>query len=57
MTTLAHDATMLGIPVDTGRLFDGGDPSYELWIASLIERVHATKQRQARQEQRAMKGR
>lgn len=35
---MARDAALLGIPVDTVRLFDGAD-DYGLWIASVIEEV------------------
>jgi hypothetical protein len=42
VTTLAHDATLLGIPVDTGRLYDGDDPGYELFLWALITRLQDT---------------
>lgn len=46
MTTLAHHAALLGIPVDTGRLYDGDDPGYELFLWALVERVQATLRQQ-----------
>jgi hypothetical protein len=45
VTQLAHDAVMLKIPVDTGRLFDG-DRDYELWIGALVDRVYVTRRKQ-----------
>lgn len=39
---LAHDAALLGIPVDTGRLFDG-DERYELWIGTVVDLVADTR--------------
>lgn len=46
MTMLAHDAALLGISVDTGRLFDG-DERYGLWIGTVVDRVADTKRRAA----------
>jgi hypothetical protein len=46
---LAHDCVMLEIPVDTGRLYDGDDPYYELWLRTLAQKVEVTKRAQAQQ--------
>lgn len=46
MTKLAHDCVLLGIPVDTWRLFYCDDPFYELWLTGLADRVHDTKRTQ-----------
>ncbi len=50
MTRLAHDCALLGIPADTGRLFDGDDPNYELWLVGLVERVNHTKRTQEKKK-------
>lgn len=42
MTQLAHDLALLRIPFDSWRLFDGGDPNYELWLHMVIGRVNTT---------------
>lgn len=42
MTLLAHDAAMLGLPVDTARLYDGDDPHYELWLWAVVDRLKDT---------------
>lgn len=46
MTSLVHEATLLGVPVDTGRLYDGDDPGYELFLWGVIDRVRDTVRRQ-----------
>lgn len=43
MTDLAHDAALLGISVDTVKLYEGDDPNYELWLYALTERVRSTR--------------
>lgn len=30
---------ILGIPVDTTRLYEGGDPHYVLYLAALVDEV------------------
>lgn len=45
MTDLAHDCALLKIGVDTGRLYDGDDPHYEIWLSALRDRVAATRRR------------
>lgn len=45
---------VLGIAADPGRLYDGDDPFYELWLMGVCERVEAT-HREA--ESRAKRGR
>lgn len=47
MTILAHNAALLGIPVDAGRLYDGDDPYFERWLHSVSEMVFATLRKQA----------
>jgi hypothetical protein len=42
---LVHEAALLGIPVDTGRLFDGDD-HYELWLWAIVRSVKDTLRRQ-----------
>ena len=42
MTSLVYQATMYGVPVDTGRLYDGDDPGYELFLWAVVDRVAAT---------------
>jgi ribosomal protein L13E len=48
LTELAHDAALLGINVDTGRLFDCAD-DYPLFIEALVSRVAETREQIARQ--------
>lgn len=43
MTQLAHDAALLGIPADTGRLYDGEDPDYLLWLSQVVDRVNESR--------------
>jgi hypothetical protein len=38
---------VLGIAADPGRLYDGDDPLYELWLHGLCERVEAVKRDEA----------
>lgn len=45
MTLLVHEAAILGVPVDTGRLYDGDDPGYELFLWAVVERVADTMRR------------
>jgi hypothetical protein len=47
---------MLGVPVDLGRLYGDPDPIYMLWVEMINRRVHATNERQ-RREQEKRKGR
>jgi hypothetical protein len=54
VTRLAHDAALLGISVDTGRLYDGADPGYELWISSLVDIVNETLAREDRKQKAKM---
>lgn len=42
MTQLAHDCAILRVTYDSSRLFDGGDPDYELWLHEVCEKVSAT---------------
>lgn len=49
MTDLAHDAVLLGIPIDTWRLYAGDDPDYELWVSLLVDRVTSSKRRMAKE--------
>lgn len=39
MTLLVSEAALLGIPVDTGRLYDGDDPGYELFLWAVVRRT------------------
>lgn len=41
MTDLAVQATLLEVPVNLDRLYDGDDPNYELWITEVVDRVGA----------------
>jgi len=41
VTMLVHNAALLGVPVDTGRLFDG-DELYEMFITFIVEHVQDT---------------
>lgn len=41
---------MLGIAVDPGRLYDGDDPLFELWLMSVVDKVHATKRSEQTQK-------
>lgn len=47
MTTLAHNAAVLEVPVDTALLFSG-DPYYTLWLDQLVDRVGLTREAQMR---------
>jgi len=49
VTRLAHDAAMLSIPVDLGRLFDGS-PDFVLFVETVVDRVHRTKREVAKRE-------
>lgn len=40
---LAHNCVVLGISVDFGRLYNGGDPDYETALGVLVDRVHMTR--------------
>lgn len=42
---LVHEAAILGVPVDTGRLYDGDDPGYELFLWAVVDRVSETARR------------
>jgi hypothetical protein len=55
VTTLVHDATMLGLTVDTARLFDKADPMYHTWLVALVERIYETRDRQRKAEERRAK--
>lgn len=46
MTTLAHNAAVLEVPVDTALLFSG-DAYYSLWIDQVVDRVADTRRREA----------
>jgi hypothetical protein len=48
VTMLAHNCAVLGISVDTYRLFSGDDPHYELWLSLLAEKVQATHRNSAK---------
>jgi hypothetical protein len=48
---LAHDAALLGIGIDTYTLFTAENSEYELWLATLVEKVNATHRAQQRQKQ------
>jgi hypothetical protein len=41
---MAVNASLLGIPVDTGRLFDG-DGEYGLWIEAVIDEANDAHER------------
>lgn len=41
MTDLAVQCALLGIAADPGRLYDGDDPFYELWLHEVVDRVAA----------------
>jgi uncharacterized membrane protein YeiB len=47
VTQIARGCAILGIPVDTYRLFAGDDPYYELWLDLLVEQVSDYNRRQA----------
>lgn len=38
---------ILGVMVDTFRLYEGDDPNYELWLMTLLDRVYETRRREA----------
>lgn len=40
---------MLEVNVDTAKLYEGEDTYYELWICSILEKVHASRRRQDRE--------
>lgn len=42
MTTLAHNAAVCEVPVDTALLFSG-DVYYALWVQQVTERVEETR--------------
>lgn len=42
---------LLEIAADPGRLYDGDDPLYELWLMGVVERVEAA-HRSARQREK-----
>ena len=46
MIVLTHRAALLGISVDTGRLYDGDDPGYESYLWAVVEQVADTVRRQ-----------
>jgi hypothetical protein len=41
VTMLAARCYALSIPVDPGRLYDGQDPNFELWLIGICERLEA----------------
>lgn len=47
MTTLAHNAAVLEVPVDTALLF-GGDQLYAIWLDQVVDRVADTREAEMR---------
>lgn len=47
MTTLVVRCVALEVPVDPGRIYDGEDPMYELWLTSVCDRVEALRRQAA----------
>jgi hypothetical protein len=43
VTGLAHNCAILGIPVDTWRLFTVENPHYEMWLHMVVEQVHESR--------------
>lgn len=43
---LAHNCAVLGIPVDTYRLFTADEPYYEMWLTMVVDKVNETNRRQ-----------
>ena len=39
---LAHNAAVMGIPIDPKALYESDDPSYIVWLQTLAERVKQT---------------
>jgi hypothetical protein len=39
---------MVGLTVDTGRLYDGEDPGYEIFLRATTERIYETYENEAR---------
>lgn len=44
-----HDAALLGVPVDTVRLYEDDD-GYAQWIEAIVARVYATRDRVSREK-------
>lgn len=45
MTQLASAVAVLGIPVDVGRLYDGDDPYFVAWLASVADMVYEARRK------------
>ena len=43
MTILAHNAAVLGLQVDSWRLFAGEDEDYPLWLDEVLRQVGTTR--------------
>lgn len=52
---MVHDAAVLGLQVDTARLFYGDDHLYEVWLDGVCDRIYATKKRWDKKQAQAMK--
>lgn len=48
MTELMVNCALLEIPVDPGRLFDGDDPNFELWLSTVVDLVNSKRREQNR---------
>lgn len=55
VTQLVHDASLLGLNVDTVRLYERSDPYYEIWIGHVVGRIYETKRRTRAEEERLAK--
>jgi hypothetical protein len=44
---LAHHATIVGLNVDTYRLFTSENQQYALWLSTLVEMVNETNRQQS----------
>lgn len=42
MTMLARDACLLGLTVDTWKIYTQDDPYYELWLSELVDLTNMT---------------
>lgn len=48
MTDLMYRCAMLEVAVDPGRLYDGDDPYFEIWLSTVLDRVNAKKREQSK---------
>jgi hypothetical protein len=52
---MAHDCAILGIHIDSWRLYSGFDHHYELWLETLTDMVNNTHREHAERQRRESK--